>query len=88
MLGQFMQDLGKRQDDIERGLAEGRLADVAKVAHGLKGVAGTLGLKALYRVAAELDQAARAQDRDAAKARQALLTETARRTREVMSGRI
>ncbi|MBU0499465.1 MAG: PAS domain S-box protein [Gammaproteobacteria bacterium] len=84
MLGQFMADLDQRQQDVEQGVAEGRFADVARIGHSLKGVAGTLGLRALQGVAADLDQAARDQNTEAAKRHLASLVRVIRETQEAV----
>ena len=59
MLGLFMADTPDRIKAIEATVASGDLADMADVAHAIKGAAGTMGAPRLRAIAAELEGAGR-----------------------------
>ena len=59
MLGLFRNDTPDRIRAIEATLASGDLADMADVAHAIKGAAGTMGVPRLRAIAAELEGAGR-----------------------------
>jgi len=59
MLGLFKTDTPDRIRAIEATLASGDLADMADVAHAIKGAAGTMGAPRLRAIAAELEGAGR-----------------------------
>ena len=59
MLGLFQADTPDRIRAIEATLASGDLADMADVAHAIKGAAGTMGAPRLRAVAAELEGSGR-----------------------------
>ena len=59
MLGLFQADTPDRIRAIEATLASGELADMADVAHAIKGAAGTMGAPRLRAVAAELEASGR-----------------------------
>jgi HPt (histidine-containing phosphotransfer) domain-containing protein len=59
MLGLFRNDTPDRIRAIEATLASGDLADMADVAHAIKGAAGTMGAPRLRAIAAELEGAGR-----------------------------
>jgi HPt (histidine-containing phosphotransfer) domain-containing protein len=54
---------------LEEGLANGDAAVVARAAHGIKGSAGNIGANAVYHLAIELDDRARAGNLDGARER-------------------
>jgi HPt (histidine-containing phosphotransfer) domain-containing protein len=59
MLGLFTADTPDRIRAIEATLASGDLADMADVAHAIKGAAGTMGAPRLRAIAAELEGSGR-----------------------------
>jgi HPt (histidine-containing phosphotransfer) domain-containing protein len=59
MLGLFKTDTPDRIRAIEATLASGDLADMADLAHAIKGAAGTMGAPRLRAIAAELEGAGR-----------------------------
>jgi two-component system sensor histidine kinase/response regulator len=56
LLGRFMQYHVADMDAVRRLLAAGDVQSARRVAHNLKGTAGTLGLKGLATVASEVEQ--------------------------------
>jgi HPt (histidine-containing phosphotransfer) domain-containing protein len=54
---------------LEEGLANDDAAVVARAAHGIKGSAGNIGANAVYQLAIELDDRARAGNLDGARER-------------------
>ncbi len=64
LLGRFSQRCSETAKAIEAALAEGRLHEARALAHGFKGAAATLGAKALSDLAARLEAALTADDRD------------------------
>lgn len=59
MFGLFQQDTPERIQAIEAGLGAGTRAELADVAHAIKGAAGTMGAHRLRAVAAEFEGSAR-----------------------------
>lgn len=59
MLGLFKTDTPDRIRAIEATLSSGDLADMADLAHAIKGAAGTMGAPRLRAIAAELEGAGR-----------------------------
>ena len=55
----FLATHGDDHQKIAEAIARGSLAEAERITHGLKGVAGTLGLSAIYQAALALDQALR-----------------------------
>jgi len=55
LLGTFRQGHGDDASRLQAALAEGRLEDVRLIAHNLKGVAGTLGLRDIHLAAVALN---------------------------------
>jgi signal transduction histidine kinase/CheY-like chemotaxis protein len=55
LLKLFMQEHGKEDQRIAVALDAGNLAEARELAHGLKGSAGTLGLKEIQRLAAAVE---------------------------------
>ena len=55
----FLTGVPARLADAEAALAEGRPGDVARVAHSLRGTAGTFGARRLSQLADHLEQACR-----------------------------
>jgi two-component system sensor histidine kinase/response regulator len=60
LLRELVADHGDDAQRIAQALAEGRLDEARRIAHTLKGVAGTLGAPALQRAAAALEAALQA----------------------------
>jgi HPt (histidine-containing phosphotransfer) domain-containing protein len=58
----FLEDTTRRLPDLERALAEGRVADVAREAHTLKSASSNLGATAFSSACAELETLARGGD--------------------------
>jgi PAS domain S-box-containing protein len=56
LLGTFMQNHVADMDEVRRLLAAGDVQSARRVAHNLKGAAGTLGLNGLAAVAVEVEQ--------------------------------
>jgi HPt (histidine-containing phosphotransfer) domain-containing protein len=56
----FINELTRRTGEMERALAEGRLSDLGRIAHQIKGAAGGYGFPAISQCADELEQAIRA----------------------------
>jgi histidine phosphotransfer protein HptB len=56
----FQTELAKALDELANALAQNDCAVVARVAHTLKGTAGTFGAIRMHQMSAGLDQAARA----------------------------
>lgn len=59
MLGLYKEDTPGRIQAIEAALADGRLAEMADVAHAVKGSAGTMGAPKVRAVAAQMEAAGR-----------------------------
>ena len=55
LLGKFVRDFAAASEDIEIALRTNQPRDAARIAHTIKGVAGTIGAKDLGDSAAELD---------------------------------
>jgi HPt (histidine-containing phosphotransfer) domain-containing protein len=63
-------ETGKKHSRLlEEGLANGDVAVVARAAHGIKGSAGNIGATAIYELAIELDERARAGNLEGARER-------------------
>ncbi len=58
MLDKLAVDGGRRLGLLGQAAAEGNATEMAKIAHSFKSAAGSLGLKAVYRLAAGVEQAA------------------------------
>jgi two-component system sensor histidine kinase/response regulator len=65
----FQGELTKGLDELARALAERDCAAAARIAHTLKGTAGTFGATRMHELAASIDQTARASQADQAAAR-------------------
>lgn len=74
MVRSFMNGARERCDKIAEGLRERDFSTSAKEAHSLKGVAGTLGLTAVFATSEALDMACRAGKLDEANAARDTLT--------------
>lgn len=59
----------KHRRALEEGLASGDATVVSRAAHGIKGSSGNIGANVVYRLAAELDERARAGNLDGARER-------------------
>ena len=55
MFGLFEEDTPERIQALEAALASRQMAELADVAHAIKGAAGTMGIPKLRAVAAELE---------------------------------
>ncbi len=64
---EFVPTLHKRIDEIRQGLNRGDFEEVARLAHWLKGSGGSLGFAEFNQPSIELENAARAEDRMAAR---------------------
>jgi HPt (histidine-containing phosphotransfer) domain-containing protein len=64
----FQTELTKALEELTRALAAHDCPAVARIAHTLKGTAGTFGAKRMHAMAARIDQAARAGQADQATA--------------------
>jgi HPt (histidine-containing phosphotransfer) domain-containing protein len=63
-------ETGKKHSRLlQEGLANGDAAVVARAAHGIKGSAGNIGATAIYELAIELDERARAGNLEGARER-------------------
>jgi two-component system sensor histidine kinase/response regulator len=56
LLEQFVMDFRSFNEDMRACLREGRIDDARRLAHSLKGVAGTLGARAVSAAAADLER--------------------------------
>ena len=74
----FVQDSGLRVDEVQAAFAQGRIDDVRKAAHSLKGASANLGLAQLAEQCRQLEEAAR----DGAVAGEAVRVEAIARERE------
>ena len=54
---EFRRSQGEHAQDLKEALAEGDMSRARNMAHGLKGVAGTIGASALHKVASDLETA-------------------------------
>jgi HPt (histidine-containing phosphotransfer) domain-containing protein len=84
----FVDETEGRLSAIESSLAGGDLVALAGEAHALKGAAGTFGAGALHNLALEMELAARAEDREAARALLPRLVRTGRESLRVFEKRI
>jgi two-component system sensor histidine kinase/response regulator len=66
LVGIFQTELTERLDELARALETRDCAAVARLAHTLKGTAGTFGATRMHELAASIDQAARAGQADQA----------------------
>lgn len=69
LLEMAMETGRKHRRALEDGFAAGDAQVVARAAHGIKGSAGNIGAKVVYRLATELDARARTGDLDGARER-------------------
>jgi two-component system sensor histidine kinase/response regulator len=68
LVGMFHTELSKGLDELTSALAARDCPAIARIAHTLKGTAGTFGAKRLHEMAARMDQTARAGHADQAAA--------------------
>jgi two-component system, sensor histidine kinase and response regulator len=59
LLGKFLDGHGSAVDSIRQAIADGRREEARRLAHSLKGAAGTLGATAVHEKAANLEKAIR-----------------------------
>ena len=69
LLEMAMETGRKHRAALDAGLAAGDATMVARAAHGIKGSAGNIGAKVVYRLATELDARARTGNLDGARER-------------------
>lgn len=62
LLDTFLPDFADRMVKMQAALGEGRLGDLARLAHSLKGASATIGATRLHHRAAALDLACRNED--------------------------
>ena len=62
IVNKFVERLGERVTEMEKALQEDNLEELARLAHWLKGSAGTVGFDSFFEPALELEQAAKAGD--------------------------
>ena len=62
VLQMFLQEFPPRVERMRNAWAAGNIEEMQRSAHSLKGSAGNIGAKRLYRVCAELDDMGRAGD--------------------------
>ena len=62
LLRQYVDHHGEDARTVSRMVGEGNFEAVRQVAHALKGVSATLGLREIRRLASDLEQAAKAED--------------------------
>ncbi len=62
LLDTFLPDFVDRLAKMQAALGEGRLDDLARLAHSLKGASATIGASRLHHRASALDQACRNED--------------------------
>lgn len=62
LLDTFLPDFADRLGKMQAALGEGRLDDLARLAHSLKGASATIGATRLHHRAAALDLASRNED--------------------------
>lgn len=65
LLGILLEELDEKLESMRQCLLEGDFADITRVAHGLKGAAGSYGQEALSQALQRLEQAAEAEDASA-----------------------
>lgn len=82
LLDTFLPDFADRLTKMQAALGEGRLGDLARLAHSLKGASATIGASRLHHRAAALDQACRDEDMTTARLEWLGLLEDAEATRE------
>ncbi len=82
--GRFLEELDERMATLERLAASGACEDLFRQAHGLKGVAGSLGLKRLWQALAAIEAAGRAGDIDRARALMAELAPVVAGSRQAL----
>ncbi|WP_353116414.1 Hpt domain-containing protein [Nitratidesulfovibrio sp.] len=81
LLDTFLPDFTDRLAKMQAALGEGRLDDLARLAHSLKGASATIGASRLHHRAAALDQACRNEDMATARLEWLGLLEDAEATR-------
>ena len=69
LLEMAMETGRKHRAALDAGLAAGDATMIARAAHGMKGSAGNIGAKVVYRLATELDARARTGNLDGARER-------------------
>ena len=62
LVDQFVRELPGRLADVERAMASKDMAEVARLAHQLKGAGGSHGFPQITAAAAELERAAKSED--------------------------
>jgi len=67
LLGDFLQSLSTRLEEMKSALNEGNTQTLSYLAHNLKGVSANFNARQLANAAATLDEACRAEDLDVAK---------------------
>jgi HPt (histidine-containing phosphotransfer) domain-containing protein len=65
VLNLFLVEASPRLDRLRNALASGNIEEVRRVAHSLKGSAGTIGARRLYEVCRQLDTRGESGDRPA-----------------------
>lgn len=81
LLDTYLSDFTERVSGMQAALTEGRLDELARLAHKLKGASATIGASRLHHRAAALDDASRNNDVDAARREWQGLLEDAEATR-------
>lgn len=64
MVQQFVQDAGQCLEQIQQGIEQDDFVTLTRVAHGLKGISGNMGVKHMAELSFELEQRGRNQSRE------------------------
>ena len=64
MVSRFVEDASRCVEDLQRAVENGDMAQLAEVAHGLKGISSNMGVMHLAELAFELEQRGRNQVKD------------------------